>query len=140
MFKEKCVLEFSSEDVGRRIEFKNPFDGKQYTLDVLDSVCEALPERPEGADFRLKRGCFVEQIWYRIEPFLCGWSCCMKPKMRFNIADCIVPDNDNDCMAVYLSVNSKKDYGADVSHVSLIKPKENSKVKWRLYISNELEK
>ena len=60
------VLEFTSNDVGKSFEFKNPKNNESHTLKIIDSAYAVFSEKDRKAYGIIMK--FGHQLWYEITP------------------------------------------------------------------------
>lgn len=132
------AFRFTSNDMGKIFIFQNPYDQKNYSFELLDSVSVPLAELDESKqiieNMHYKPNVAVEQLWCRIKPsintdlFAIGYDEVLGD--LFETEEDVL--NGFQAMAVGIQLDSKKDYGKDVYICSAIKPDRDFEIKWKL--------
>lgn len=137
--RDRVAFRFTSADTGKVFVFHNPFDGQNYSFELLDS--QTVPLCTLDEEF-LRQHCFkkdvaVEQLWCRVLPhfdsdcFAVGYD-----ESYDDLLDKENPGYDENTyyglIGVGIQLDGKRDYGENVYICSALKPHPDIPMEWRL--------
>ena len=120
------AFRFTSGAVGQFFIFRNPYDNKTYSFELIDCVSMPIAEVDEQliTEFHLKPGVAVEQIWCRIK-MVVGFDECYSD---------IYTEEAEGPLAIGLQIKPEKEIGANAFTASALKAGMDAEVSWKLEI------
>ena len=127
------ALRFTAEDIGKIYMFRNRYDQKLYTFELLD--CVSMPLRAINDQlfdvYHIRPDVAVEQIWCRIKPDF------DRESMVVGFDECygdIYTEEADGPLAIGLQIKPEKEIGANAFTASALKASMGTEVSWKVEI------
>ena len=127
------ALHFTAEDIGKIYLFRNRFDSKLYSFELLDCVSMSLKDLNEQLldVYHIRPEVAVEQIWCRIKPDFDRDKLVVGFDEQYG--DIYTEDADGP-VAFGLQMKPEREVGDNAFTCSTLKPTLDDKVEWKLEV------
>ena len=127
------AVRFTTDDIGKTYMFRDRFDGRLYTFELLDCVSKPLREINEQFldGYHIRPEVAVEQIWCRIKPDFDRDRLVVGFDEQYGD---IYTEDANGPVAFGLQMKPEREIGANAFTCSTLKPKLDDKVEWKLEV------
>ena len=127
------ALRFTAEDIGRIFLFRDRFDGKRYSFELLDCVSKPLRDIIEQLFdvYHIRPEAAVEQIWCRIKPDFDRERLVVGFDEQYG--DIYTEEADGP-VAFGLQMKPEREVGGGAFTCSTLKPSLEGQVEWKLEV------
>lgn len=127
------AVRFTTDDIGKTYMFRDRFDGRLYTFELLDCVSKPLREINEQFldVYHIRPEVAVEQIWCRIKPDFDRDRLVVGFDEQYSG---IYTEEAEGPVAFGLQMDPEREIGKNAFTCSTLKPKLSDKVEWKLEV------
>ncbi len=127
------ALHFTAGDIGKIYLFRNRFDSKLYSFELLDCVSMSLKDLNEQLldVYHIRPEVAVEQIWCRIKPDFDRDKLVVGFDEQYGD---IYTEEAEGPVAFGLQMKPEREIGDNAFTCSTLKPKLDDKVEWKLEV------
>ena len=131
--KYYAAVRFTRGDVGKTYVFRDRYDGRLYSFELLDCVSMPLRELNEQFPelYHIKPEVVVEQIWCRIKPDFDRDRLVVGFEEEYGE---IYTDDANGPLAFGLQMDPDREIGKNAFTCSTLKPSVDDAVEWKLEV------